>query len=129
MPVQTHHRFSTQDYHLMAETGGLKPGLMLLKPRPDDQASRHPGPEDVWLLIGVADTSVAYDRGEKLPAYGRAGVREVWIVNLPEKAIEIYRQPHFQGYGWSQSVRPGESAQPQSFPDVEVFVAELLRHA
>ena len=76
-----------------------EPDVMLLKPSADDYTRRHPQPDDVFLLIEVSDSTLEYDRDEKLPAYGRAGVAEVWIVNLQEATIEIYREPHFTGYG------------------------------
>ena len=76
-----------------------EPDLMLLKPIPDDYISRHPQPEDVYLLIEVSDASLITDREEKLPIYGRAGIVEVWIVNLVDLTVEVYREPHFTGYG------------------------------
>src|SRR5207245_3038050 len=51
-----------------------EPDLMLLKPVADDYTSRHPQPEEVYLLIEVSDTTLALDREEKLPIYGRAGI-------------------------------------------------------
>jgi len=96
---------------------------------PDDYTTRHPGPEDVLLLIEVADTSLAYDRLEKLPAYGRAAIAEVWIVNLSEQAIEVYREPHFAGYGKTTVLRAGDRACPIAFPDAAIDVAELLKLA
>ena len=53
-----------------------EPDAMLLKPREDDYTGGHPGPEDVLLLIEVADTTINYDRGIKLAAYARAGYRK-----------------------------------------------------
>jgi Uma2 family endonuclease len=104
-----------------------QPDLMLLKPLPDFYRKRHPHPEDVYLLVEVSDTTLAADRGEKLPAYGRAGIKEVWIVNLTEQTIEIYREPHFTGYGSKTVLRAGDNAQPLAFPDVSVNVTELLK--
>jgi hypothetical protein len=104
-----------------------QPDLMLLKPAPDDYTSRHPRPEDVLLLIEVADTSLGYDRNEKLPAYGRAGLPEVWIVNLQDENLELYREPNPAGYASTTVVRPGETACPLAFPDAAVDVAALLR--
>src|SRR5580700_6604780 len=49
-----------------------EPDLMLLKPSPDDYTSRHPRPEDVFLLVEVSDASLTTDVEKKLPAYGRA---------------------------------------------------------
>ena len=102
---------------------------MLLKPAADDYTTRHPGPADVFLLIEVADSSLELDREEKLPAYGRAGISEVWILNLPARTIEVYREPHFTGYGANRTLHAGDQASPLAFPDVAVDVAELLKLA
>lgn len=105
----------------------LQPDVALLKFVPNYYKTRHPGPADVLLIIEVADDSLEYDREEKLPAYGRPGVAEVWIVNLNELTVEIYREPHFTGYGSKTVLRAGDLARPLAFPDVAVDVAELLR--
>jgi Uma2 family endonuclease len=104
-----------------------QPDLMLLQRRPDYYASRHPRPEDVYLLVEVADTSLDFDREDKLPAYARAGIAEVWIVNLAEQTIEVYREPHLTGYGASAVLRAGDTASPAAFPDLTVNLAELLK--
>ncbi len=106
-----------------------EPDLMLLRPQPGDYTDRHPAPTDVFLLIEVADTSLHYDREEKLPAYGRAGISEVWIVNALERNIEVYREPHLTGYGSVTVLRAGEQACPLAFPDVAVDVADLMKSA
>jgi len=104
-----------------------EPDVMLLQPTADDYTSRHPQPKDVFLLIEVADSTLEYDREEKLPVYGRAGIAEVWIVNLQDATIEVYREPHFTGYGNKTLLRAGHQAKPLAFPDAAVDVAELLK--
>ena len=52
---------------------------------------------------------------------------EVWIVNLEEGVVEIYREPHFDGYGSKTVLSNGDQARPMAFPDVLVDVAELLK--
>jgi Uma2 family endonuclease len=104
-----------------------EPDLALLKPSVDYYRRRHPQPDDVYLLVEVSDTTLGLDQDEKLPAYGRAGIAEVWIVNLVDQTIEVYREPHFTGYGSKTSLRAGDQAKPQAFPDVTVDVAELLK--
>ena len=106
-----------------------QPDLMLVKPEPGDYTTRHPRPEEVFLLIEVAQTSLDYDRGRKLAAYGRAGIVEVWLVNLADRTIEIYREPHHAGYRSTKVLRAGDKACPLAFPDAAVDVAELLRLA
>ncbi len=118
---------AVQDPVHLDEYSEPQPDLMLLRPAPDYYSTRHPGPEDVLLLIEVAATSLAYDRGRKLPAYGRAGISEVWIVNLEEQTLEVYREPHLTGYASTTVLSPGEKARPLAFPDAAVDVAELLK--
>ena len=60
-----------------------QPDLMLLRPRADDYTTSHPTAADVLLLVEVADSSLAYDRGPKLALYARHGVPEVWIPTSP----------------------------------------------
>lgn len=104
-----------------------RPDLTLLKFRPDYYVSQHPTPDDVLLLIEVADSSLDFDRRKKLPVYARAGTPEVWIVDLHESAIEVYREPHFTGYEQQAICRAGDKASPASFSDIKVDVGELLR--
>jgi len=104
-----------------------QPDLMLLKPVSDFYRKQHPQPEDVFLLVEVSDTTLATDQEEKLPAYGRAGITEVWVVNLAELTVEMHREPHFNGYGSRTVLRAGNQATPQAFSDVVVDVAELLK--
>ena len=118
---------STQDPVRLDDHSEPEPDVALLKPVPDDYKSRHPRADDVSLLIEVADTTREFDREEKLPAYGRAGVAEVWIVNLNEAVVEVYRSPHFNGYGSKTVLGAGDQAAPQAFPDAMVEVAEMLR--
>ena len=104
-----------------------EPDFMLLKPSPDDYTNRHPRPDEVFLLIEVSDTTLDYDREDKLPAYGRAGIVEVWIVNLTNTTIEVYRDPHFTGYGSKVILSSGDQIAPQAFPDAMAEVVELLK--
>jgi Uma2 family endonuclease len=106
-----------------------QPDLMLLKPAADNYKTRHPGPEQVLLLIEVADTSLEFDREKKLPAYGRAGIDESWLVNLEEETIEVYREPQLAGYHSITILRAGAQARPLAFPDAEVDVADLMKRA
>lgn len=126
---QPEHRWivSIHDPVRLDEYSEVQPDVMLVKYRTDYYKTRHPSPDDVYLLVEVADVSLDHDRDEKLPAYGRAGISEVWIVNLREESIEVYREPHFTGYGSKTILRAGDQANPQAFSDVAVDVAELLK--
>jgi Uma2 family endonuclease len=102
-----------------------EPDLMLLRPSADDYTSAHPTPEDVFLLIEIADSSLAHDQATKLPLYARSGIEEVWILNVPQKQLEVYRQPHFLGYDSKIILQQGEAA-PAAFPDALIKVEDLV---
>ena len=118
---------STQDPLQLDDHSEPEPDVMLLKPAADDYTSRHPQPDDVFLLIEVSDSTIAYDQTEKLPAYGRAGIPEVWMVNLNDLTVEVYREPYFEGYGSKIVLRAGSQAAPLAFPDATLDVGELLK--
>jgi Uma2 family endonuclease len=103
-----------------------QPDLAVLKPRPGCYRDAHPAPEDVWLIIEVADTTLEYDRGEKLPLYAEAGIAEVWLVNLPADAVEIHRQPRGDRYADVRTARRGETVTPLAFPSLSLRVDDIL---
>ena len=104
-----------------------QPDLVLARPAPDFYRKRHPQPEDVFLLVEISDSTLETDQEDKIPTYGRAGIPEVWLVNLNELTVEVYREPNFTGYGSKTVLSAGEQANPLAFPDVAVDVAELLK--
>ncbi len=78
------------------------------------------------LVIEVAFTSVAYDRGRKRAAYARAGIPRYWLANLPDRAIEENSDPDPVAGVYRQMARrvPGDSIELPG--GVIVDVADLL---
>jgi len=103
-----------------------QPDFLLAKPRKDYYASAHPQPTDVFLVVEVTDTTLAYDRGVKVPLYARAGVPEVWLVVIPEEQIETFRQPSPEGYRTASTLRRGETLSIEALPGIEVPVTQIL---
>ena len=103
-----------------------QPDLMLLKPHADFYSSAHPGPGDVLLLIEVADTTADLDRECKLHLYARAGVSEYWIVDLTERAVEVYSDPSSTGYGSRRVVGTDVEVSPAAFPDILLPVRQII---
>lgn len=78
----------------------------------------HPTPDDVFLLVEVADSSVSEDKGRKLALYARHGIREYWIINLVSRRIEVYTDPVGEDYLTKRSYKLTEAFALQTFPDV-----------
>jgi Uma2 family endonuclease len=103
-----------------------QPDVTLLQPRADFYAGSHPEPEDVLLLVEVADSSLSYDRDLKLPLYARAGIAEVWLVALLPQTIEVYRAPSEDGYGEKRTARRGETVTALNLPGMVLSAADIL---
>lgn len=110
----------------LSERSEPQPDLALLRPRPDFYSQAHPGPGDVLLVVEVAETSVEVDRDVKVPLYARAGIPEVWLVDLAGGCIEVCRKPTPQEYQEVQRVLRGQHIFPQAFPDLGIAVDEVL---
>ncbi len=82
------------------------------------------------LVIEVSDTTLAFDRGRKARRYARAGITDYWIVNLPDRRLEVYRDPKRQGatygFGTLAVFGEGEAVTPVAAPAHSVRVADLL---
>ena len=104
---------SAQDPVHLDEYSEPQPDLMLLKPDADDYTSRHPRPEDVFLLVEVADSSLLRDQRDKTRIYARAGIPIYWIVNLVDQRVEVYTQPSgptaVPAYGAFQTYQSGDT--------------------
>jgi Uma2 family endonuclease len=117
---------SVQDPVRLSRHSEPQPDVVLLRPRDDFYARSHPRPEDVLLLVEVADTSVDTDRRIKMPLYARAGIGEVWLLDLPAERVEIYREPAATGYRETRTLARGQGLSPQAFPDLALVVEDLL---
>lgn len=84
-------------------------------------------PTEAHLIIEVADSSLALDRGKKLRLYASCAVPEYWIVNLPERCIEVYTRPSPGAYARCERYEPGQSIRLGAFPDVSFAVADVLK--
>ena len=103
-----------------------QPDLALLRPRTDYYSQSHPGGSDAFLVVEVADTTAAFDLGTKVPLYARAGVPEVWVVDVSERAIRIFRDPAEGGYGATFAAQVGERIACAALPEVALGIAGLF---
>ena len=103
-----------------------EPDIVLLRRRSDFYSDRDAAPEDVLLLIEVADTALAYDRDVKLPLYAQAGIAEVWIVDLNGQRILVHREPGADGYGNVVEFRGSDLLSPLAFPDLRLTGEQIL---
>ena len=94
--------------------------------REQDYSQEHPNSEDVLLIIEVAESSLAIDRGPKLVAYAEAEIADYWIVNLIDKQIEVYRHPLNQAYQEKSIYRDDQKVSPLALPEAQFSLSRLF---
>lgn len=102
------------------------PDVAVLRRRADYYRSGKPGPADIFLVIEVADTSLARDRRLKLPTYGQAGIAETWVVDLAGGAVIAGTRPGTEGYGLITVHPRSDRLVVPECPDVTLTVEEIL---
>jgi len=101
---------------LTTEDSEPEPDIAIIRGAPRDYLGRHPGPDEVALVIEVSDTTLRRDRGLKKRIYARAGIQVYWIINLPENQIEVYTEPT------GEAEEPDYQRRQDYFPDDELPV-------
>lgn len=100
-----------------------------LVPSDTIRADAHPTGAD--LVIEVAQSSLSFDRNEKVTLYARFGVPEYWIVDLVNRRVEVYREPQPDaqgphGYAQRQIVTPDTAITPLVVPGPECPLADFF---
>lgn len=100
-----------------------EPDLAIVRGSRADFRAHHPGARDVILLVEVSDTTLATDR-LKARTYAAAGIPEYWVVNLPERSLEVHRRPRDDGtYDEIATLGAGQVLRASVGADVEVGIA------
>jgi Uma2 family endonuclease len=108
------------------------PGESALQPDVAIVRDREPGDlwptlADILLVMEVSDSTLAYDRGTKLPLYASAGIAEAWIVDLAAETLERYTEPRDGLYHLAARARSGESVTSTVLPALTIPVADILK--
>lgn len=108
-------------------TGGSRPqpDIVIVAGVPDDY-SRHPTAAQAYIVVEVSDTTLAFDRGDKMWAYASAGVTDYWVLDLNARQLEVYRGPFENGYLDVTIYAETESVAPLAASQSDVSVADLL---
>lgn len=103
-----------------------EPDIVVARYREDYYRDAVPTPEDVLLVIEVADSSLGFDRGTKLPVYAAAGIAETWLVDIPGAAVERHTDPAEGRYRLIVRAERGQVLESTVMPHVKLAVADVL---
>ena len=103
------------------------------EPEPDIVVSEDPDVESYGkvsfrplLVIEVSDSSLRYDLNLKSELYAKGEIPEYWVVDLPNRALVVFRDPGDGAYQTRTLHEPGSRIAPVSWPDFEIDVESLF---
>jgi Uma2 family endonuclease len=100
-----------------------EPDVAVIRGSEDQFWKEHP--KTAEMAIGVCASSHDYERS-KLRAYALAGVKEVWLILVPEKQIEVHLQPSDGQFLKRQTFGPGGNLVSVAVPQFAVELEELF---
>ena len=103
-----------------------EPDIAIVRLDPQEYATTHPQAPDIFLLIEVADSTLAKDRREKAQTYGAAGIADYWILDVKHRQALVFREPHAGEYRVTRVLAASEAIAPLAFPELVVQCSDLL---
>ncbi len=103
-----------------------QPDIAVLNPRDDYYSHALATPDDILLVIEIADASLDFDREEKLPRYAQANISEVWIVDVNRQIIEQYTEPLRGEYTQLHKILPGSQIQATKIRSIQFLSDQIF---
>lgn len=110
---------------VLGERSAPQPDVMLLRPRADRYYNSHPTAADALLVVEVADTTLMYELEVKSPLYARAGIAELWIVDIARRELHMFREPQLD-YSVHHILTASDSAAVAALGDTGFAVSALF---
>ena len=116
----------SQDPIILDGVSEPEPDIVLAKWSETEYSEGHPTPADIFLIMEISDTTLAYDREAKAKAYSRNGIQQYIVLNVQDNSLEDYRQPAADGYQSKQTYRNSDKFNLTAFPDIEINADDLF---
>ncbi len=117
---------STQDPIQLNDFSEPEPDLAIVRGTALDYADRHPDPDDLALVVEVADSTLKYDCEVKDKLYAQSGIEDYWVLDVKNRKLHIFRNPTATGYTSHLILTPPNSIAPLKFPDRSVSLLDIL---
>jgi Uma2 family endonuclease len=116
----------TQDPIHLDNSSEPEPDLVIVRGEILDYVDRYPQPNDIYLLVEVADSTLNYDCQVKDKTYAKAGIPDYWVVDLKNRQVHVFRNPTPTGYASQLILAESQTVSPLAFPDVIVPIGSIL---
>ncbi|MEB3357621.1 MAG: Uma2 family endonuclease [Synechococcales bacterium] len=103
-----------------------EPDIAVVRIDANEYGDRHPTPEDIFLIIEVADSTLLGDRQQKALIYAKANIADYWILDVNTKQVYVFREPTPEGYQQEAIVAANTVLAPVAFPDSTIPLNQLF---
>lgn len=110
----------------IAFDGEPVPDITVVNGSDEDYEAMHPRPEDVALLVEVADSTESYDTVDKALLYAQAGIADYWVSLVRRRELWVFRNPTPDGYADPIHLREGDTISPLFAPGIVLEVRDLI---
>ena len=117
---------SVQDPIQLTDYTEPQPDLAVLRLREDFYVQAHPVPADVLVVIEVAETSLEYDREEKVPRYAQVLIPEVWLIDVERETVTQYTHPDGTRYREEHTLQRGQILISATVSDFQLVVDDIF---
>jgi len=115
-----------ESYPITLSSSEPKPDIAIVKPLGSQYKEHHPGANDIFWLIEIANSTLASDLNEKKQIYAVEGIKEYWGVDLAHRQVFIFDHL-FESEYTKEQINSDGFISPQSFPDVKLSIKDLFR--
>jgi Uma2 family endonuclease len=103
-----------------------EPDLAIVQGTILDYAAQHPRPEQIYLVVEVADSTLKQDCEIKDKLYAKAGIADYWVLAPQKRQLHIFRKPKSTGYTEHLILTEPSQASLLLFPDFAIALTSIL---
>jgi Uma2 family endonuclease len=116
----------TQDPIQLDDFSEPEPDLVIVRGNILDYAQQHPRPEDIDLVVEIADSTLKQDCEIKDKLYAQAGISDYWVLAVKIRQLHIFRKPLASGYTEHLILSEPNQAAPLAFPEIAIALSSIL---
>jgi len=117
---------SLQDPIQLDDFSEPEPDLVIVQGTMLDYADHHPRPDQVYLVVVVADSTLKQDCEVKAKLYAQAGIADYWVLDLKNRQLHVFRDPRPTDYGRHLILTEPNQVSPLAFPDLSLSLSAIL---
>ncbi|MBE9191092.1 Uma2 family endonuclease [Gloeocapsopsis crepidinum LEGE 06123] len=102
-----------------------EPDIAIVRGSWSDYRERHPGANDIYLVVEISNSSLTKDLEQKQPIYAAAEIQEYWILDLTTLQLIVFRDPQGNKYQSRQDIKTG-IVSPLAFPEITISIEQLF---